>query len=198
MRKSVKVAGLAYLAAVSFAHSQSIQKWVKPDGGIHFGEHPPPGSKLVGETESLGTSGGGDVGAKSAEQNSRAARRAAEKQDVGTYSSASWYEGAAGYADALQRQKSSHAPMLVYFRTDWCPHCRNFERLLESAAVRSRLASTIKVRINPELGKAEDALFKGDFGAAGFPSVFLVPSGGGRTRISHSGPPEAFLAQFPR
>src|SRR5213080_2989371 len=31
---------------------------------------------------------------------------------------ASWYEDAAGYEYALRRQRSDHAPVLVYFRTE--------------------------------------------------------------------------------
>ncbi len=182
------------LLFASLAASQSIQRWVRPDGQIHFGDHPPPGSKLVGGTDSLGTAGGGDVGSKAAEENARAAKKAAEKQATSAYSSATWYEGANGYADARERQKSSHASMLVYFHTDWCLHCKSFDGLLEDAKVRSRLADLIKVRINPERGKAEDALFKG----TAFPTVFLVDSGGVRTQISHGGPADKFLAQIPR
>ena len=198
MRNSFKVAALACLLTATLAWSQSIQKWITPEGGIHFGEHPPPGSKLVGGTESIGTAGGGEVGGSAAEANARAAKRAAERQNAGTYSSMDWYEGAAGYASAVDRQKSAQAPMLVYFHTDWCPHCKEFDGLLAENAVRSRLASTIKVRINPELGKPENALFKNDFGGTGFPAVYLVASNGLKTKISHGGPAEKFLAQLSR
>ncbi len=37
-----------------------IKKWQKADGTLFFGERPPPGSKLLGEVENMGTSGGGD------------------------------------------------------------------------------------------------------------------------------------------
>lgn len=185
------------LVAATLARSQSIQKWVRPDGRIHFGDHPPAGSKLVGATDSLGTSGGGEIGSKDAQDNARAAKKAAEKQDASTYSSATWYEGADGYAAARERQRSSHASMLVYFHTDWCPHCKSFDGLLEEGTVRSRLAELIKVRINPERGKAEDALFKTDFRGTAFPTLFLVDAAGVRRQISHGGPAEKFLAQIP-
>jgi len=42
------------------AEGPHIKKWQKPDGSLFFGERPPPGSKLLGEVENLGTSGGGD------------------------------------------------------------------------------------------------------------------------------------------
>src|SRR5438552_19189529 len=65
---------------------------------------------------------------------------------------ASWYEDAAGYEYALRRQRSDHAPVLVYLRTDWCPHCRTLDGLLEMPEVRSRLSDYATVRIQPEHG----------------------------------------------
>jgi chromosome segregation ATPase len=38
-----------------------IKKWQKPDGSLFFGERAPPGSKLLGEVENLGTSGGSEA-----------------------------------------------------------------------------------------------------------------------------------------
>src|SRR5262245_52778789 len=45
-----------------------IKKWQKTDGSLFFGERPPPGSKLLGEVENLGTSGGGDSQATTSSQ----------------------------------------------------------------------------------------------------------------------------------
>jgi len=38
-----------------------IKKWEQPDGTLFFGERPQHGSKLLGEVESMGTSGGSQV-----------------------------------------------------------------------------------------------------------------------------------------
>ena len=115
------------------------------------------------------------------------------------YLSSTWYEDASGYEEAVRQQKMLHVPMFVYFRVDWCPHCRAFDRLLDDQAVRSQLGSCVKVRVNPEHGKAEKALFEERFGTKGYPSLFLVDSDGGSPRrLSHGGPPQRFVAQFPR
>jgi len=113
--------------------------------------------------------------------------------------SSSWYEDASGYEEAVRQQKVLHAPMLVYFRTDWCPHCRAFDQLLEDPKVRSQLGPYIKVRVNPEHGKAEKELFEERFGAMGFPALFFQGSEMATpARISAKGPADRFVAQFAR
>src|SRR5207249_6373176 len=47
--------------------------------------------------------------------------------------SASWYEGGQGYNRAWQEWKQSHAPAIIYFHTEWCGYCREFERELLSS-----------------------------------------------------------------
>ena len=111
---------------------------------------------------------------------------------------ASWYEDAAGYEYALRRQRSDHAPVLVYFRTDWCPHCRVLDGLLDAPEVRSRLSDYLKVRINPEHGAAERRLFEKEYGSRGYPALFLRADGRGAARLSTGGPPARFLVQFGR
>ena len=109
-----------------------------------------------------------------------------------------WFEGADGHANAMRQRKTMRAPMLVYFRVDWCPHCRRFDELLDDSQVRSRLAGVIKVRIDPEKGDAEKQLFQSEYGGTGYPTIFLHPADGGEPRrLSHKGPAERFLAQFP-
>jgi thiol-disulfide isomerase/thioredoxin len=120
----------------------------------------------------------------------------AHVRPVAGYYSTTWYEDADGYASAVRQQKYQHAAILLYFRTDWCPHCRALDGLLEEYDVRSRLNEFIKVRVNPDHGDAEKQLFEGSFGGGGFPRLFLVADGGSVTRLSHAGPAERFLAQI--
>ena len=91
--------------------------------------------------------------------------------------SLSWYEGAAGYERAAQEWKQSHAPAFIYFHTDWCHFCREFEReLLSKTEVKEYLQNVVKVRINPEAGR-KDQEIAAMFGVAGYPAIFMLPSG---------------------
>jgi thiol:disulfide interchange protein len=111
--------------------------------------------------------------------------------------SSTWHEDASGYEEAVRQQKVLHAPMLLYFRTDWCPHCRAFDQLLEDEKVRSQLRPYIKVRVNPEHGEAEKDLFEERFGAEGYPALFFQDSEtDSPSRISAKGPADRFVAQF--
>jgi hypothetical protein len=53
-----------------------------------------------------------------------------------------WYEGASGYQAALAEARADRHPVAVYFRTDWCPVCKEFDRaLLSTPEVRRRAMS---------------------------------------------------------
>ena len=106
--------------------------------------------------------------------------------------------GRGGYEQAVRQQRSVHAPLLVSFRVDWCPHCRALDEMLEAYEVRSRLNAFIKVRINPEHGDAEKALFQGPHGAGGYPALFVQPDGGAPARLSTKGLPEQLVAHLPK
>jgi hypothetical protein len=89
-----------------------------------------------------------------------------------------WYEGSPGYAEAAGLGRDSHVAMIVYFRTDWCPYCKRFDRdIMPSAEVATFLKTIIKVRVNPEQGPNELALAN-SFGVHGYPSIFMVPANG--------------------
>jgi thiol:disulfide interchange protein len=112
------------------------------------------------------------------------------------YHSATWYEGADGWARARRQQRTEGVPIVVYFRADWCPHCRVLDEILEDREVDARLRRVIKVRIDPEDGDDEQDLFSEEFGAQGFPALFLVSRNGTRRQLS-TGSAERLLAQLP-
>jgi tetratricopeptide (TPR) repeat protein len=90
--------------------------------------------------------------------------------------SSGWYEGAEGYRHALEEQKRTLAPLLVYFRADWCSYCKTMDRdVLTTAAATRYLDQVIKVRVSSEASSADQALMK-SFGAVGFPALFVSPA----------------------
>ena len=84
-----------------------------------------------------------------------------------------WLEDALGYAEAMQSHEAEGRPVVVYFRTDWCPYCRQFEdALLEVPEVVDAMKKMILVRVNPEKGDMEMAL-AARYGVGGYPAMFV-------------------------
>lgn len=85
-----------------------------------------------------------------------------------------WLRDAPGYERALELQRESNATLIVYFYADWCPYCRSLDnQYLPSQPVRDYLRTVIKVRINPEHGRAERELAN-RYGVTGYPSYFVI------------------------
>ena len=86
--------------------------------------------------------------------------------------SSTWPQNADGYAAALELSRAEGRPLFVYFRTDWCPYCREFEQqLLSSREVEDYLRGLARVRINPEAGQRENQLAD-TYGVQGYPAIF--------------------------
>ncbi len=95
-----------------------------------------------------------------------------------------WYEGADGFAEALQEARADGRPIAVYFYTEWCGYCRQLEgELLTRAKVESYMKYMTKVRLNPESG-ANERFIAERYGVTGYPSFFVHPSAaGGPTKV---------------
>jgi tetratricopeptide (TPR) repeat protein len=94
--------------------------------------------------------------------------------------SASWYEGAEGHRRALDEQARTRAPMLVYFRVDWCPYCRRVDQeVLPAPAVNRFLEGVVKVRINPETSPPDRSLTE-SYGVSRYPSLFVIAAPAGK------------------
>ena len=104
---------------------------------------------------------------------------------------ADWLVGADGFETLEREQPRNHAPALVYFYTDWCPHCRRLDReLLQSNEVdRALRDGFVRVRLNPELGSAEREIAQ-RFGVTGYPSLFVIVAGENLGRLSPYGSSE--------
>jgi thiol:disulfide interchange protein len=88
----------------------------------------------------------------------------------------SWYEGALGYEFAVEEARSSQRPMMIYFRTEWCGYCKQFEeKLLSTETVQSYFNEVVTVTINPEAG-TEEARIASAYQVEGFPAIFMHSS----------------------
>lgn len=77
----------------------------------------------------------------------------------------------------MQLQKDLKVPLVVYFYVDWCPYCHSLEQeYFPSAPVREYLSSVVKIKINPELTRADEELGRA-FGIRGYPSFFVIGPG---------------------
>jgi thiol-disulfide isomerase/thioredoxin len=63
-----------------------------------------------------------------------------------------WLAGVPGFTQGVERQRTTRAPLLLYFYTDWCGYCRQVERDIFSLPDFDRTLgqTNIRVRVNPE------------------------------------------------
>ncbi len=96
--------------------------------------------------------------------------------EAGRFAPVSWYEGADGMERAVAEARQHEKPLVVYFRTDWCGYCRQFERdLLSTEEVSLFMDKLVAVVINPEAGRREANLAE-MYGVRGFPAMYLHPA----------------------
>lgn len=98
-------------------------------------------------------------------------------------------QGGTGFRDAEVRAKASGKPLFLYFYTDWCGYCRQFEQeLLSKPEVIAALADYEPVAINPEHGDAEAAL-GATYGVESFPALMVhLPASEGIARVRRTVP----------
>jgi len=105
------------------------------------------------------------------------------------------YQDAAGYAQALREHERTGKPVALYFYVDWCKYCAQLERgILSRSKVKQYLETILYVSVNPEHGKAEEALFD-KFEGRGYPTFLILAKNQPAQEISTSVAPEAFLQE---
>jgi hypothetical protein len=85
-----------------------------------------------------------------------------------------WLHGATGYARAIELQRESGIPRVVYFYNDRCANCRTLDdQYLSAPSVRRALQRSIAVRINPEYGMEEGEI-TARFAVTSYPAFFIM------------------------
>lgn len=88
-----------------------------------------------------------------------------------------WFTGYDGYKKALNVSRASNAPILIYFKADWCRYCKKLEReLLETRIGKEALKDVVKVRIKPEDNSANDEFYR-KLGGRGYPTILVQTRG---------------------
>ena len=88
-----------------------------------------------------------------------------------------WLNGATNFEKAMQLHRELNVPLVVYFYVDWCPYCKSLENeYFPATPMRDYLRSVVKIRINPELTRADYEL-GARFGIGGYPSFFVIGPG---------------------
>ena len=92
---------------------------------------------------------------------------------AGAFDGEIWMQGADGLYEAIRVLEESPQAMVVYFYTDWCGYCRQFEReLLGTSEVKEYFEDVLTVRINPEQG-ADERKIADYYGVQGYPGFFV-------------------------
>ena len=95
-----------------------------------------------------------------------------------------WFTGGAEFMKATEAHVKLKVPIVIYFYVDWCPYCHELERdYFPAAEMREYLSSVVKVRINPELSRANRELAD-LFRIRGYPSFFVAAPGGSPVQLS--------------
>ncbi|MEE2829181.1 MAG: thioredoxin family protein [Myxococcota bacterium] len=93
-----------------------------------------------------------------------------------------WYSGMDGYMSALRRKAHVQVPMVIYFRSSWCPWSRRFEtEFLSQRSIGNWVSELVRVHIDPESGLEESEL-AARFGVTAYPSFYVIPAGAGRPK----------------
>lgn len=107
-----------------------------------------------------------------------------------------WAQGSGGFRSAVETQIEQKQPMVVWFRPEVCPECAAWQALVDSAEVRMWLNQSLRVRVDPATGPAEQVLAE-KFGVTSTPAMYLVRTNGERVPVAAPAAgttPEAFLA----
>ena len=106
-----------------------------------------------------------------------------------------WYSGKSGYETAIRNQKNTGQPVGIYFYTDWCGYCKEFDKdVLKNGNVISAMKYSLRVRINVE---EEEEIAK-TYGVDSFPRFYVRDKSGGVKQLTTHSDPKRFLDELAR
>lgn len=106
-----------------------------------------------------------------------------------------WYSGKSGYDTAIRNQKNTGEPVGIYFYTDWCGYCQEFEKnVLKSQKVISAMKYSLRVRVNCD----EEKEIAKQYGVDSFPRFYVRDKSGGVKQLTAHSDPKRFLDELER
>ena len=94
-----------------------------------------------------------------------------------------WYTNPADYEQVQQAAAAQGKSFILFFYVDWCGYCKRLKKIfLQHPEVKKSLAKYLRVKINPNKGKREQALAR-QYGVTGYPTFLVVRPNKSRTRI---------------
>ena len=96
-----------------------------------------------------------------------------------------WYSGAPGFYQAIAQQHQSGKPIAIFFYADWCAACKKLKQdILATEEFIHYQDNLIAVKVNPELGAAEQSIAK-KFAVLGFPTFVILPANSNQYKYIH-------------
>lgn len=94
-----------------------------------------------------------------------------------------WYDNPADYEQVQKEAAAQGKSFILFFYVDWCGYCKRLKKnFLEQPEVKKNLAKYLRVKINPNKGKKEQALAR-QYGVTGYPTFLVVRPNKSKTRI---------------
>jgi len=87
-----------------------------------------------------------------------------------------WYEGAGGYADALERAEKENRTLFVYFKSSVCGLSEKCDEGLEMVEKDGFFSDMIRVRLAPQESEEEQDIAD-KYHITGFPAIYITPAG---------------------
>lgn len=94
-----------------------------------------------------------------------------------------WYTHPSYYEQVQKAAAEQGKSFILFFYVDWCGYCKRLKKIfLQHPDVKKSLAKYLRVKINPNKGKQEQALAR-KYGVTGYPTFLVVRPNKSKIRI---------------